>query len=221
MNDPYVYEGTDILKNTLGIRNKEALREFEQNTVSNHMEDLDHISYDVKSSQGIKDLHKYLFGEVYPWAGEYRTISIEKPEKVLGGQTVPYSKYQSIEKDIDNILDNAIKENPSEMNHHDFKEHISKVTADLWKVHAFREGNTRTMYAFAKNYSESFGYDFDNELIKNNPQYFRDSLVIASFYNEEYPQTDEDLKYARHILGDSIKEKPSINATRYKSMEME
>ncbi|UJS29000.1 Fic family protein (plasmid) [Macrococcoides canis] len=221
MNDPYVYPGTDILRNIKGIKDKEKLSEFEQNTVSSIMEDLDYIQHDIRTPQDIKNLHKYLFGEVYEWAGEYRTISIEKPERVLAGQSVPYSKPEDIENHLEKILERASKNQPSQMNTEEFKNHVTKITADVWKVHPFREGNTRTTYAFAKAYTEMYGFEFDNELIKKNPQFFRDSLTIANFYNDEYPQTEEDLKYARCIIGDSIQKTEERNLEKEKDLEME
>ena len=34
------------------------------------------------------NIHRYLFGDIYDWAGQYRVINIEKRERLLGGRSV-------------------------------------------------------------------------------------------------------------------------------------
>lgn len=52
--------------------------------------------------------------------------------------------------------------------------------AELWKVHPFREGNTRTTVTFCCDFAESKGFGLDRGLFKDNSQYMRDALVAAT-----------------------------------------
>jgi len=51
---------------------------------------------------------------------------------------------------------------------------------DIWKVHIFREGNTRTIVTFICQYTESKGFALDTELFEQNSAYVRSALVAAS-----------------------------------------
>lgn len=74
----------------------------------------------------------------------------------------------------------------------------SQYIAELWKIHPFREGNTRSTLIFATHYAEAHGFHLYNDLFKNNAEYVRGSLVLASIgkYSE--------YKYMQSIFKDSM-----------------
>ena len=53
-------------------------------------------------------MHKYIFQDIYQWAGEFRTINIEKEEPALGGLSIEYSDKANIEKDLSTVLSNMV-----------------------------------------------------------------------------------------------------------------
>ena len=57
---------------------------------------------------------------------------------------------------------------------------FSDYMAKLWKVHPFREGNTRTIVTFCAMFIEAQGIYIDSEFFKDNAEYMRDALVAAS-----------------------------------------
>ena len=57
---------------------------------------------------------------------------------------------------------------------------FSKNMAELWKVHPFREGNTRTVITFCCDFAEQNGFRLNRELLKDNSMYVRRALVAAS-----------------------------------------
>ena len=92
MKDPYVYEDTGTLINKLGIKDYQELRKAEADisfvkllTVDN---EVDCHKFDLEY---VKNIHKYILDDIYYWAGEIRTVPMEKPEDVLGGDTVRYA----------------------------------------------------------------------------------------------------------------------------------
>jgi cell filamentation protein, protein adenylyltransferase len=76
MIDPYVYAGTDVLRNKEDIRDAHELQAFERMATANRLETLpDNIAI---SAEGFREIHRYIFQDVYDWAGKERTVDIAK-----------------------------------------------------------------------------------------------------------------------------------------------
>lgn len=54
--------------------------------------------------------------------------------------------------------------------------------AKLWKVHPFREGNTRTTITFCCQYADEIGLKINRELFEKNSRYVRTALVAYNAY---------------------------------------
>ena len=72
---------------------------------------------------------------------------------------------------------------------------VSDFLLALWSIHPFREGNTRTCITFLWHYLKGKGVDFQLALLRNNPMYVRDSLVMANYDQKEY---------LRRIISDAL-----------------
>lgn len=181
MNDPYLYPYTDVLKNLADIRDREILSCMEAEYTSIRLAELvtgESVSrFDFAA---LCDMHHYIFQDIYEWAGKVRIINIEKSEPALGGISIEYSDCFNIVKDAAAVLD--------KMNHYVWQmasdenvvELFSKYLAELWKVHPYREGNTRTVITFCSQFIESKGFYIDSDLFKDHAQYMRTALVAAS-----------------------------------------
>ena len=77
--DPYCYEGTDILINNFDIHDEETLQEAEREFTTAALNDIEFSPppYDLNYLQ---ELHSLLFSHIYSWAGEIRTIDISKKD---------------------------------------------------------------------------------------------------------------------------------------------
>jgi len=53
------------------------------------------------------------------------------------------------------------------------------------KTHAFREGNTKTTITFFMQYAKDHGFPLKEKLISDNIKYVRDSLIAASYEDNE------------------------------------
>jgi len=62
-------------------------------------------------------------------------------------------------------------------------EHIASFTSNIWQVHAFGEGNTRTVAVMIEKYSRSLGYHVNDDLFKEHSLYFRNALVRSNYSN--------------------------------------
>ncbi len=181
MNDPYLYPHTDILKNLADVRDREMLLCMEAEYTSIRLAELvtgESVSrFDFAA---LCNVHHYIFQDVYEWAGKIRIINIEKSEPVLGGISIEYSDCFDIVKDVTFILDKMNRYAWEESSIDEAAEIFSKYLAELWKVHPYREGNTRTIITFCSQFIESKGFYIDSDLFKDHAQYMRTALVAAT-----------------------------------------
>ena len=131
----------------------------------------------------LKNIHKYLFKDIYDFAGNYRTYNITKKEDILNGDTVKYVNYQEIESYFDYDFKEEKSFDYSKLNNDELINHIAKFTSSIWQVHPFGEGNTRTTAVFIEKYLNSMGFNVNNEMFKNNSVYFRNALVRSNYGN--------------------------------------
>lgn len=61
--------------------------------------------------------------------------------------------------------------------------HLTRFCANLWQIHAFGEGNTRTTAVFMIKYLRTLGFKVTNDLFATNSWYFRNALVRANYSN--------------------------------------
>lgn len=128
-------------------------------------------------------IHKSLFENVFSHAGKIRTYNISKKEWVLDGDTVIYGGASLLNKTLE--YDFTVEKNfdYSFLTKDDFIKHISKFISNLWQIHVFAEGNTRTTAVFLIKYLRKFGYDITNDIFAENAWYFRNALVRANYTN--------------------------------------
>jgi len=204
MPDPYVYPGTDILKNILGIQDRKTLDDAEADYVSLRLRELagSPLKGDYDFAH-IAKMHKYIFQDIYEWAGEIRTINIEKDEPALGGLSIEYSDKSTIKDDLSKALEKMVSRPwamlPLDEKVRDFSEDL----AAIWKVHGFREGNTRLTITFCCQFIEAQGIPINRTIFEKHSAYARTALVA-------YCATFHDLgdlskkEYLERIIRDSL-----------------
>jgi len=156
-SDPYVYPGTTVLKNIPGIRNQEILHRFEADRVGQRSLELIERPlsglFDIEHLQGI---HRYLFQDVYEWAGDFRTVDIAKGNSYFAH--VPY-----IESTLKGVFGELSEERHLRgLNQERFASRLAQTLGTLNAVHAFREGNGRAQREFVREraYKNSYWIDW-------------------------------------------------------------
>ena len=211
MADPYVYEGTDVLKNLGGFKNQDDLDEYESamfKLAFINMKD----SFEIENTDDIFKIHKIVFSEVYEWAGQPRKINIYKSEQVLDGLSVRYSDYSKIKKEIKHLNTEFKKVKISKDNRNIINE-IVLVISKLWRVHAFREGNTRTIGLFLYFWMKKLNLKLNNEFLGENAKFFRNALVLASI--DEYSEYGHLEKILYDVIND---EDSNVLKDKYKTI---
>lgn len=168
---------------TQDIKLKNISEEKECDLVSTRIVNLLETKDFELSIECIKNIHRYLFKDIYDFNGQFRNVNIIKNEPILNNDTVSYSSYDSIESSLEYDLTLQKNKNYNEMNIVDIISDLTNFTSKIWQVHPFREGNTRTTAVFIMKYLRKFKYSVNNELFKDKSVYFRNALVRSNYYN--------------------------------------
>lgn len=151
--DPYVYPGTEVLRNRFGIRDADELARREGEITIVTLAQLENEplpgNYDLAH---LRAMHAHIFGDVYPWAGEFRTVQITKDSHL-------FALPQHMETYLSQVLDRLAQENHLRGLERDvFLDRVAESYADINAVHPFREGNGRTQRAFVGQLAQEAGY---------------------------------------------------------------
>ena len=194
MNDLYLIPNSTVLKNLLGITNEKELDLAEAELSRANMMLLYENGFNDFSSGGFCFIHKFLFGDVYEWAGQYRKTNIKKREELLAGRSIWYSNVTEIGTDLDRVFVEIKKIDWASLTREDIAKQIARLFPKLWQVHPFREGNTRTTVMMMTFFVERYGYYFDQNLMAESAGYVRDSFVLASLgEHSEYEHLEKIL----------------------------
>ena len=142
----------------------------------------------------LKYIHKYLFQDVYEFAGEFRDINFSKHEIILNNDSVAYGDYKTLKESLEYDISLEKDKNYKDMSIVDIIKNITDFSSSIWQVHPFREGNTRTTALFIEKYLISLGYNVDNSLFKDKSVYFRNALVRSNYFNNDL-NIKEDKSY--------------------------
>lgn len=142
----YIYTDpkTGLLRNLVGIGNRELLVAFESLNVAKRLEELGQNPIKIKNAKTLSHIHKYLFQDVYAWAGVVRTVEISKE----GKQFFPTNRFDIAFTYIDSLIAEYRKFKP------DAVERLARKLAEILDtvnlLHPFREGNGRTQREFLR-----------------------------------------------------------------------
>ncbi|WP_312649562.1 Fic/DOC family protein [Aminipila sp.] len=165
----YCYPNSNVLRNAFDIEELEELHRAERELTAfaiAHFE-LEPIygSFDLKHLQRI---HKGIFGDIYDWAGAFRSVNISKGTL--------FCLYQNIEHFGQDIF-NQLKDENYLLNCEEdiFTERLAYYFGEINMLHPFREGNGRTQRLFIQYLAGICGYDVHFAGIS------RQEMIEASF----------------------------------------
>ena len=211
MKDIYVYEGTNVLINKLNIRDNYQLDEAEGVFVSIAMRSIIEKPIVIKSLFDIHKIHQLLFEKLYDWAGTDRKMNMYKNEPVLNGLSVIYSDYKSIDSDLKKLDAQFKTIKWKELHSKEKVESVVNIFSKLWRIHCFREGNTRTITLMMYLFMKQIGLKVNTDFIGNHAKFFRNALVLASI--DQY----SEYEHLTNILMDSVYLK-DISSNKYKTI---
>lgn len=174
--DRYAYPETEVFRNKLDIRNDQELLIAEEVFGGGREYQLQNdpkIIGGVSDFARLKAIHRYLFQDLYDWAGEIRTVNIEK-----GFGWFSFSRFadsDAIEQLGSEIfaalkLENYLKG----LDPKSFSERAAHYYDQLNVLHPFRDGNGRALRVFMQDLAREAGYQLDLTKID------RDTLIKAA-----------------------------------------
>ena len=152
-NSIYCYKNSDVLINKLDIKDNKKLEEFERKIVLAKLYELRQNNqignFDIEHFVGI---HKFLFEDIYPFAGLFRTENIAKGN-------FSFAEWEYIEDELKKLLNQLKEENYLQnLDRNTFIKRLSYYMAELNVLHPFREGNGRTIREFIRQLAYKNGY---------------------------------------------------------------
>lgn len=151
----YCYPFSHVLKNKLGIEDADKLgiaeREITSLRIANAKINPIEGNFDLKHLQAI---HRYIFSDLYEWAGELRWVNIAKGNM--------FCNYEYIETNADQLFAKLQKEkNLTKTSQEEMPYRLSYYLGEINVLHPFREGNGRTQRLFIEYLAENAGFNVD------------------------------------------------------------
>ena len=219
MEDPYILEN-GTLRNKLGITDYQKLKEAECDIGFVKLMTVDSIDTDCNPSKLIKKVHQHIFADIFDWAGEYRTVPIYKEEVVIPGISLEYGAPREIKRRMDANLASMYADKWNSNDLDEFSKKLTEYLARIWRIHPFRDGNTRTTLAFASIFAKQHGVNLDMGSILENlsrrkddktgkiTRYsIRDKFVLAALDEKDYPEPEALQALMRFTLSKDKEEK--------------
>lgn len=219
MEDPYVLKN-GTLKNLLGITDYEELKQAEKDIAYVKLINAEEEIKRPCDIRLLKRIHKHIFEDIFEWAGEFRTIPIYKEERVIPGVSLEYAEPQNIEKELTKRLEEMNSINWKGKGIDEITKQFTKELAKLWRIHPFRDGNTRTTLTFAHIFAKQKGFEMDlgtmlDELGRiEDPETgkvkrwsVRDKFVLAALDEKDYPEPEGLENIIKKSIEKGVKEK--------------
>ena len=166
------YEGTTCLINKFDAKDEETLEALEAAITLEKIAELETNpimnTFDIEH---YKAIHRFLFEDLFDWAGEFRTVNISKKGTAFADC-----------KQVEILLANCLKR-LSDLNFfcgmpfNRFIDNIVDLYCTTNMIHPFREGNGRTQRVFIAQLIRFNGYEFDFSGIDS------DELMIATIHS--------------------------------------
>lgn len=201
-DNKYCYPDSDVLKNKLSITNKNELFEAEKELTAIRLKELQDKPIKGKFDfKHLKAIHKYIFQDIYDWAGKERTVEIGK-----GNLFCTTSCIQSYAESVFNKYYSQCYN--AKDNFEDFIRVFADNYGDLNALHPFREGNGRTQREFARLICLECGYDFNlsvathSQMLEASKLSFdkADSSGFVKIFSKAVTQLDETISRDSDML---------------------
>ena len=190
----------NIIGNITVEQVKKGLRSYYEEKDEKHEINCDEMECDLVSTRIVEFLnmddfklsvdyflyvHKFIFQDVFDFAGKIKDRNLSKPEPILNRDTVRYGDYKSIISSLEYDISLECKKDYNIMNILDVINSITDFSSRIWQIHPFEEGNTRSTAVFIQKYLISLGYNVNNTLFKEKSVYYRNALVRSNYFNRD------------------------------------
>lgn len=173
----YFYENTDVYINYFDVRDQSVLTQIETDITLNRISELSAVQIKGRFSlTHLLKIHKYIFGDIYPFAGKTRNENISK------GSTL-FCNCEYICENFDQLYSQLKKESfLKDLEINIFSERLAYYMAELNMIHPFREGNGRAIREYIRCLALASGYVIHWDAV--DKEQLLDAIIIS--LNKEY-----------------------------------
>ena len=173
----YFYKNSDIFINYFDVRDEKILTQIETDITLNRISELS--ANPIKGRFGLTHLlriHKYIFGDIYPFAGKTRNVNISKG-------TTPFCSCEYISESFEQIYSQLKKENYlKQLEINIFSESLAYYMSEINMIHPFREGNGRTIREYIRCLALANGYVINWNLL--DQEHLLNAIIMS--VNKDY-----------------------------------
>lgn len=176
-------------ENPHGQPNAEILRQLEEHMTRSRMIELAANPLDGSFDYAhMKAIHRYIFQDVYEWAGEERTAPIGQRMYKDGHAYYPAGPAltAAANKEYEKI---AAADFLRGLDREEFVTELAERWGELNVIHSFREGNTRSQFIFFAHLCEQAGHPLDTSAFKESGS-LRDEFIQARFHSQRTGRND-------------------------------
>lgn len=184
-DDPYVYPGTDVLRNKFGVTTEAELRPLEAKHTFFRIAELDEApiagNFDLTH---LNRIHGHIFQDVFEWAGQPRTVDISKPGRIDGERIdTPFARVDFIESEFARLHQRLASANFLRgLDADGFAQQAAGILGDLNVLHPYREGNGRSQREFIRELGLQAGHVLDWSQVSGQ-EMVQASIISAHFNN--------------------------------------
>lgn len=146
----WTYEN-GVLKNKLEIKEEKLLTKIEEEMLASKLKE---VKIDNFNKEDLLKLHKYLFEDLYDFAGKLR-------DENVAFNNVMMCQYQVVDLCLSDLLKEKLKAGD------DIALALAYFYSELLIIFPFRDGNTVTIQTFLKKWLETLGYTINFNNIDN------------------------------------------------------
>ena len=145
----YFYPGTNVLKNKLGITNAEELQQAEADITFKKLTELYLNPIEGNfDAEHYREIHRYLFDDIYDFAGEFRNVDMRKDFYFVTNS--------ELENSLNIVLEEMHRDFLKCHSYQDYVIFLAEFYYDILTVHPFREGNGRTTREFLREFVDKY-----------------------------------------------------------------
>lgn len=152
----YCYPNSEVLINIPGFKKQAQLDAFERIVTAERLRILYLRPLKGKfDKKHLCDIHKFIFGDVYPFAGKMRDEDISKGN-------FRFASARFLHEQTDELLNNLKQDHfLKELSFHPFVDRLTYYLVELNVLHPFREGNGRVQREFIRSLALQAGYQIN------------------------------------------------------------
>lgn len=145
--EEYFIPGTNVLKNNLGVTEEQELKQLDAECSFKRLVELyENPIKGTFDAEHLKAIHRYIFRDIYPFAGEFRNVGMRKTEIFTDPQDIP--------RKLDVAISEMYEDFSNSHNRSEYVHFLSYTYTALLRIHPFREGNGRAIREFIREFVE-------------------------------------------------------------------